>query len=187
MACIHGLHACVHRLFMRSGSKKPHAMSVCPLSCYACRYSALANLPTAVLQGVAIYLEVTGHEKAAKTVELIDKLVLALTSTSAPLLFAVDDITSCGGPPRAGGRARGQPSKGFTKKIQTASFASLGTLASAAGAAYTARVERIVAAAPTLPTPTLPSPVSLQLPPTPRPRRPSRRQLRPPPPPLPPP
>ncbi|AQK48842.1 hypothetical protein ZEAMMB73_Zm00001d048761 [Zea mays] len=122
------------------------------------KYSAFANLPTAVLQGVAIYLEVTGHEKAAKTVELIDKLVLALTSTSAPLLFAVDDITSCGGPPRAGGRARGQPSKGFTKKIQTASFASLGTLASAAGAAYTARVERIVAAAPTLPTPTLPSP-----------------------------
>jgi len=72
------------------------------VSCYACRYSALANLPTAVLQGVAIYLEVAGRENAAKTVELIDKLVLALTSTSAPLQFAIDDITSSG-PPRAGG------------------------------------------------------------------------------------
>ncbi|XP_066334581.1 CASP-like protein 1U1 [Miscanthus floridulus] len=120
------------------------------------KYSALANLPTAVLQGVAIYLEVAGRQNAAKTVELIDKLVLALTSTSAPLLFAIDDITSCG-PPRAGG-SRGQlRPRGFTKKLHMASFVNIGTLASAAGAGYTTRVAKIVEEAPAQPTPPLPS------------------------------
>ncbi|RCV18960.1 hypothetical protein SETIT_3G345200v2 [Setaria italica] len=62
------------------------------------KYSAVANLVSAVLQGVAIWLEVVGKERRAKTIDLIDKLVLALTSTSAPQLFAVDNITSsCGG------------------------------------------------------------------------------------------
>nr|CAB3466084.1 unnamed protein product [Digitaria exilis] len=63
-------------------------------------YSSVASLVSAVLQGVVIWLEVVGNEKWTKTVELIDALVLALTSTSGPLLFAADDITSCGSPRR---------------------------------------------------------------------------------------
>nr|CAB3462249.1 unnamed protein product [Digitaria exilis] len=70
------------------------------------KYAAIANLMSALLQAVAIWLEVLDKDsKWAKTVHLIDKVVLALTSTSAPLLLAADDITSCGGPPR-GGRGR---------------------------------------------------------------------------------
>uniref|UniRef100_M8AYZ9 CASP-like protein n=1 Tax=Aegilops tauschii TaxID=37682 RepID=M8AYZ9_AEGTA len=44
------------------------------------KYSALADLLSAVLQGVAICLEVARKDKAAKVVELIDKLLLALST-----------------------------------------------------------------------------------------------------------
>jgi len=54
----------------------------------------VANLLSAALQGAAIFLEVVGKGRWAKTVELVDKLALALTSTAAPLLLAVDDIGS---------------------------------------------------------------------------------------------
>ena len=74
------------------------------------RYSALAELLSAALQGAAIFLEVVGKERWAGAVELIDKLVLALTSTSVPLLLGADDITSCGGPRCHGGRTRRQDS-----------------------------------------------------------------------------
>ncbi|XP_039841161.1 CASP-like protein 1U3 [Panicum virgatum] len=92
------------------------------------KYSALADLLSAVLQMVAIFLEVVGKEKWAGAVELIDKLVLALTSTSAPLLLAADDITSCGGPRRG---ARRQ-ARGLDDKLRPAAYASLGPLASTA-------------------------------------------------------
>ncbi|EEE53348.1 hypothetical protein OsJ_36368 [Oryza sativa Japonica Group] len=46
------------------------------------RYAAAADLVSAVLQGVAIYLEAVRKEEAARVVELIDKLVQALTSSS---------------------------------------------------------------------------------------------------------
>uniref|UniRef100_A0A0E0MN73 CASP-like protein n=1 Tax=Oryza punctata TaxID=4537 RepID=A0A0E0MN73_ORYPU len=76
------------------------------------RYAAAADLVSAVLQGVAIYLEAVRKEEAAKVVELLDKLVQALTSSSAALLLAVADITSCGLPrsSRRGGGRRQQSS-----------------------------------------------------------------------------
>ncbi|CAN6361171.1 unnamed protein product [Urochloa humidicola] len=76
------------------------------------QYAALASLVSAVLQGVAIWLEVIGKEERwVKTVELIDKFVQALTATSAALLLAVDDITSCGPPrSRSGGSSRPEAS-----------------------------------------------------------------------------
>ena len=73
----------------RQIDRRAHRVCVC-----VCRYAAVANLLSAALQGVAIFLEVVGKGRWAKAVELVDKLVLALTSTAAPLLLAVDDIGS---------------------------------------------------------------------------------------------
>ncbi|CAN6351917.1 unnamed protein product [Urochloa humidicola] len=89
------------------------------------QYSAIASLVSAVLEGVVIWLEVLGKEEWAKTVEFIDKLVLALTSTSAPLLFAADNITSCG-PPR--GRRSSPAQKRLADKLKQAANTSLGSV-----------------------------------------------------------
>ncbi|KAM3296883.1 hypothetical protein ACQJBY_038971 [Aegilops geniculata] len=107
------------------------------------KYSALADLLSAVLQGVAICLEVARKEKAAKVVELIDKLLLALTSTSAALLLAVDDITSCGSP-RGGGRRRSRrfctQAGRFCGKIRASSALSLVAAVSVSVTIYTRHV-----------------------------------------------
>ncbi|CAN6329295.1 unnamed protein product [Urochloa humidicola] len=88
-------------------------------------YSAVASLVSAVLGAVVIWLEVLGKDEWAKTVEFIDKVVLALTSTSAPLLFAADNITSCG-PPRS---QRSSPArKRLDDKLKQAADISLGSL-----------------------------------------------------------
>ncbi|CAN6356364.1 unnamed protein product [Urochloa humidicola] len=109
------------------------------------KYSALANLASAVLQGSAIWLEVVGKEKWSKTVELLDKLVLALTSTSAPLLFAVDDITSCGGR-RRGSRSRSvcDMAGSFCRQIRSASLPSLGAVGFSVAVEYTSRQATVV-------------------------------------------
>ncbi|CAN6334269.1 unnamed protein product [Urochloa humidicola] len=109
------------------------------------KYSALANLASAVLQGLAIWLEVVGKEKWSKTVELLDKLVLALTSTSAPLLFAVDDITSCGGR-RRGSRSRSvcDMAGSFCRQIRSASLPSLGAVGFSLAVEYTSRQATVV-------------------------------------------
>ncbi|KAM0842070.1 hypothetical protein ACQ4PT_058603 [Festuca glaucescens] len=100
------------------------------------KYSALADLLSAVLQGVAIYLEVVKKEKAAKVVELIDKLLLALTSTSATLLFAVDDITSCGvGRQRSSSRICAQAGR-FCGQIRASSAFSLAAASSVSVSVY---------------------------------------------------
>ncbi|KAM0822233.1 hypothetical protein ACQ4PT_071627 [Festuca glaucescens] len=104
------------------------------------KYSALADLLSAVLQGVAIYLEVVKKEKAAKVVELIDKLLLALTSTSATLLFAVDDITSCGvGRQRSSSRMCTQASR-FCGQIRASSAFSLAAASSVSVSVYARHV-----------------------------------------------
>ncbi|CAN6343154.1 unnamed protein product [Urochloa humidicola] len=101
------------------------------------KYSALANLLSAALQGLAIWLEVLDKEKWAKTVELIDKLVLALTSTSAPLLFAVDNITSCGGGRRSRNRGICDMAGSFCRQIRLASLPSLGSVGFSVAVQYT--------------------------------------------------
>ncbi|CAN6343153.1 unnamed protein product [Urochloa humidicola] len=88
-------------------------------------YSAIASLVSAVLQGVVIWLEVLGKGEWAKTVEFIDKVVLALTSTSAPLLFAADNITSCG-PPRS--QRSSAARKRLDDKLKQAADSSLASL-----------------------------------------------------------
>ncbi|XP_037444937.1 CASP-like protein 1U1 [Triticum dicoccoides] len=107
------------------------------------KYSALADLLSAVLQGVAICLEVARKEKAAKVVELIDKLLMALTSTSAALLLAVDDITSCGSP-RGGGRRRSRrfctQAGRFCGKIRASSALSLVAAVSVSVTVYTRHI-----------------------------------------------
>lgn len=100
------------------------------------KYSALADLLSAVLQGVAIYLEIVKKKKAAKVVELIDKLLLALTSTSASLLFAVDDITSCGvGRQRSSSRVCAQAGR-FCGQIRASSAFSLAATSSVSVSIY---------------------------------------------------
>ncbi|KAF7087975.1 hypothetical protein CFC21_091131 [Triticum aestivum] len=107
------------------------------------KYAALADLLSAVLQGVAICLEVARKDKAAKVVELIDKLLLALTSTSAALLLAVDDITSCGSP-RGGGRRRSRrfctQAGRFCGKIRASSALSLVAAVSVSVTVYTRHI-----------------------------------------------
>ncbi|KAF7082389.1 hypothetical protein CFC21_086262 [Triticum aestivum] len=107
------------------------------------KYSALADLLSAVLQGVAICLEVARKDKAAKVVEFIDKLLLALTSTSAALLLAVDDITSCGSP-RGGGRRRSRrfctQAGRFCGKIRASSALSLVAAVSVSVTVYTRHI-----------------------------------------------
>ncbi|XP_025806930.1 CASP-like protein 1U3 [Panicum hallii] len=108
------------------------------------QYAALANLLSAVLQGVAIFLEAVGKGRWAKAVELVDKLALALTSTSAPLLLALDDIASCG-PPRGGGgsrAARRRQRTGFGNKLELASYANLSTVVLAAGNEVVKKLKR---------------------------------------------
>lgn len=115
-----------------------------------CRYSALADLLSAVLQMVTIFLEVVGKEKWASTVELIDRLVQALTSTSAALLLAVDDITSCGGPPRGGG-TRGRRQRGGGLCGQAGAFCGRVRVSSAlsiAASVYTRHAPVAVTLAP---------------------------------------
>ncbi|VAI41929.1 unnamed protein product [Triticum turgidum subsp. durum] len=111
------------------------------------KYSALADLLSAVLQGVAICLEVARKEKAAKVVELIDKLLMALTSTSAALLLAVDDITSCGSP-RGGGRRRSRrfctQAGRFCGKIRASSALSLVAAVSVSVTVYTRHIPAVV-------------------------------------------
>ncbi|RLN27552.1 hypothetical protein C2845_PM05G15860 [Panicum miliaceum] len=87
---------------------------------YSFKYSAL----TAVLQSAAIYLEATRKGRAARAVELIDKLAQALTSTSGALLLAVDDITSCGGPrdSRRAAPARRRPVRPGRRVLRAASI-----------------------------------------------------------------
>ncbi|KAL6842144.1 hypothetical protein ACP4OV_028123 [Aristida adscensionis] len=142
------------------------------------RYSAAADLLSAALQGVAIYLEVAGKEKAAKTVQLIDKLVQALTSTSAALLLAVDDITSCGGARRRGGMCgggQGQAAGGFCGRVRVSSAFSMAVAVSVSAAIYTRRAPETLRAAP---------PPTTRRPPAPA-REPPRRPDTPPPPPKP--
>uniref|UniRef100_A0A0E0FCV8 CASP-like protein n=1 Tax=Oryza meridionalis TaxID=40149 RepID=A0A0E0FCV8_9ORYZ len=109
------------------------------------RYAAAADLVSAVLQGVAIYLEAVRKEEAARVVELIDKLVQALTSSSAALLLAVADITSCGLPrssrSRGGGRRQGgglcsQPGR-FCGQVRFSSALSVAAAASFSVSVYT--------------------------------------------------
>ncbi|CAM0884711.1 unnamed protein product [Alopecurus aequalis] len=112
------------------------------------KYSALADLLSAVLQGVAIYLEVVKKDKAAKAVELIDKLLQALTSTSAALLFAVDDITSCGvGRQRSSGRICTQGGR-FCGQIRVSSAFSLAAAASVSISVYARHVPLSVTLTP---------------------------------------
>ncbi|XP_062202033.1 CASP-like protein 1U1 [Phragmites australis] len=111
---------------------------------HSLRYAALANLLSAVLQGVTICLEATRNRNAARIVELIDNLVQALTSTSAALLLAVDDITSCGGPPRRRG-PRGQRNRGgicgqagaFCRRVSLSSVLSIAAVVSVSVSVYT--------------------------------------------------
>ncbi|KAL6643932.1 hypothetical protein ACP70R_018698 [Stipagrostis hirtigluma subsp. patula] len=136
------------------------------------KYSAAADLLSAALQGVAIYLEVGGKEKAAKTVQLIDKLVQALTSTSAALLLAVDDITSCGGPTRGGGARRRRGSAcgqaaGFCGRVRASSAFSLAAAVSVSASIYIRRAPApvtLVATPP--PTRRTPAPAPVSAPPT---------------------
>ncbi|PVH63006.1 hypothetical protein PAHAL_3G451700 [Panicum hallii] len=123
---------------------------------YSFKYSALADLLSAVLQGVAIYLEATRKGKAARAVELIDKLAQALTSTSGALLLAVDDITSCGGPPRGGGtggrRQRGGGLCGqagaFCGRFRVSSALSVAASVSVSASVYTRHAPVAVTLAP---------------------------------------
>ncbi|CAN6334268.1 unnamed protein product [Urochloa humidicola] len=96
-------------------------------------YSAIASLVSAVLEGVVIWLEVLGKDEWAKTVEFFDKVVLALTSTSAPLLLAADNITSCGG-------RQSIKDPRIKKKLSKASEAGLGSLGSATAIQITAKL-----------------------------------------------
>ncbi|PUZ67326.1 hypothetical protein GQ55_3G425800 [Panicum hallii var. hallii] len=104
---------------------------------YSFKYSALANLLSAVLQGVAIYLQ-------------------ALTSTSGALLLAVDDITSCGGPPRGGGtggrRQRGGGLCGqagaFCGRFRVSSALSVAASVSVSASVYTRHAPVAVTLAP---------------------------------------
>ncbi|KAL6622724.1 hypothetical protein ACP70R_032603 [Stipagrostis hirtigluma subsp. patula] len=138
------------------------------------KYSAAADLLSAALQGVAIFLEVGGKEKAAKTVQLIDKLVQALTSTSAALLLAVDDITSCGGPTRGGGARRRRGSAcgqagGFCGRVRESSAFSLAAAVSVSASIYIRRAPApatlVAAPPPTRRTPA-PAPAPVSAPPT---------------------
>ncbi|VAI53314.1 unnamed protein product [Triticum turgidum subsp. durum] len=110
------------------------------------KYSALADLLSAVLQGVAICLEVARKDKAAKVVEFIDKLLLALTSTSAALLLAVDDITSCGSPRRGRRRSRRFCTQAgrFCGKIRASSALSLVAAVSVSATVYTRHIPVVV-------------------------------------------
>jgi hypothetical protein len=114
-----------------------------------CRYSALADLLSAVLQMVTIFLEVVGKEKWASTVELIDRLVQALTSTSAALLLAVDDITSCG-PPRGrrSGACRSGQTRGFCGRVRVSAALSLAAAVTVSACIYTNRLAATVTQAP---------------------------------------
>ncbi|EAY83385.1 hypothetical protein OsI_38601 [Oryza sativa Indica Group] len=125
------------------------------------RYAAAADLVSAVLQGVAIYLEAVRKEEAAKVVELIDKLVQALTSSSAALLLAVADITSCGLPRssrggRGGGRRQGgglcsQPGR-FCGQVRVSSAFSLLAATSFSASVYTRHAAKRAAAVTSPPT-----------------------------------
>ncbi|KAJ1254958.1 hypothetical protein BS78_K304700 [Paspalum vaginatum] len=126
----------------------------------AFKYSALADLLSAVLQGVAIWLEATRKERAAKAVELIDKVVQALTSTSSALLFAVDDITSCGGPRSRGARGQRQRGAGlcdqagaFCGRVRVSSALSLAATVSVSVSIYTRHVPVAATPAPRTPSP----------------------------------
>ncbi|RCV18959.1 hypothetical protein SETIT_3G345100v2 [Setaria italica] len=123
------------------------------------KYSALADLLSAVLQGVAIYLEATRKDRAARAVELIDKLVQALTSSSAALLLAVDDITSCGG----GGGPGGQRQRGgglcsqagaFCGRVRVSSVLSVAATVSISGSVYIRHARAAVVMPPRPPPPT---------------------------------
>lgn len=96
---------------------------------------------------MAIYLEATRKDRAAcSAVELIDKLVQALTSTSAALLLAADDITSCSMPPRAGGRGHQRQSGlcgqvgAFCGRVRVSSALSIAATVSVSESVYTRHV-----------------------------------------------
>jgi hypothetical protein len=139
-----------------------------------------------VLQGVAIYLEVMKKEKAAKVVELIDKLLLALTSTSASLLFAVDDITSCGiGRQRSSSRVCTQAGR-FCGQIRASSAFSLAATSSVSFSVYARHAPLSItmlkpkAQPPVIeiqpPSPKAPSPI-VEISPTLSPKAPSSSEL----------
>ncbi len=149
------------------------------------RYAAAADLVSAVLQGVAIYLEAVRKEEAARVVELIDKLVQALTSSSAALLLAVADITSCGLPRssrggrggRGGGRRQGgglcsQPGR-FCGQVRVSSAFSLLAATSFSVSVYTRHAAKRAAAVTPPPTTKKKKPQSSRRPParTPPPER----------------
>lgn len=145
------------------------------------RYAAAADLVSAVLQGVAIYLEAVRKEEAARVVELIDKLVQALTSSSAALLLAVADITSCGLPrssrSRGGGRRQGgglcsQPGR-FCGQVRVSSAFSLLAATSFSVSVYTRHAAKRAAAVTPPPTTKKKKPQSSRRPParTPPPER----------------
>uniref|UniRef100_A0A0E0FCV7 CASP-like protein n=1 Tax=Oryza meridionalis TaxID=40149 RepID=A0A0E0FCV7_9ORYZ len=144
------------------------------------RYAAAADLVSAVLQGVAIYLEAVRKEEAARVVELIDKLVQALTSSSAALLLAVADITSCGLPRssrRGGGRRQSgglcsQPGR-FCGQVRVSSAFSLLAATSFSVSVYTRHAAKRAAAVTPPPTKKKKKPQSSRRPParTPPPER----------------
>ncbi|KAK3139935.1 hypothetical protein QOZ80_5AG0392870 [Eleusine coracana subsp. coracana] len=108
-------------------------------------FASLGELVSAILQGVAIWLEVAGKEKSSKVVELIDKVVLALTSTSASVLLAVDEITSCRSRTQSGGGRQARVSVcdragSFCSRIHFSAGLSLAAAFSISIAIYTRRV-----------------------------------------------
>ncbi|CAN6356363.1 unnamed protein product [Urochloa humidicola] len=123
-------------VYGNDGSPTPTAAGSVSYSDYGSfNYSAFAELLSAVLEGVVIWLEVLGKDEWASTVEFIDKLVLALTSTSAPLLLAVDNITSCGGNQSSMTNTRLN-----NRKLKRASYAGLGSLGSATAIQITTKL-----------------------------------------------
>ncbi|KAK3136700.1 hypothetical protein QOZ80_5BG0441170 [Eleusine coracana subsp. coracana] len=109
-------------------------------------FATFGELVSAILQGVVIWLEVAGKEKWSKVVELIDKLVLALTSTSASVLLAVDEITSCRSRTQSGGGRQARvvsvcdQAGSFCSRIHFSAGLSLAAAISVSIAIYTRRV-----------------------------------------------
>lgn len=110
------------------------------------RFASVAELLSAVLEALVIYLEVMGEEKMSKFVDLLDKIVLALKSSSTAVLFAVDEITSCG--PRR--RSVCSQARKFCGRIRLAAGVSLGGTVSVASAAYIRRAPAALTLARTL-------------------------------------
>nr|CAB3462248.1 unnamed protein product [Digitaria exilis] len=103
------------------------ASAVTTIASTQCDASSQVDDPTGAAASCGTYGSFT------KTIDLIDKVVLALTSTSGPLLLAADDITSCG-PPRSRRRRNnnGARQQSLAEKLQGAGFLSLGPLITAA-------------------------------------------------------